>query len=540
MAINDFDILIDVKTGRLMRDITSDVQIQPRPLVQGDTYNVRVMALQARPGRPIDRVFDFVQLPAAIYVGLGDVGERPQSGVWTLTFDGDTTAALPYNASPSVVETELNDLASITAAGGVTVSGEAGGPYQIAFADVGAQIALTATTGGLYPPTSATVYEARVGDASTAEIQIVALDRQSAALATTFTDLPAATGTVEEIIAGNAGTGQLEMQRVSISADAYDGTFSLSFGGASTVALPYHIEAADLQTALENAGTFGTGVVVTGGFPIWDITFGGTAADKALITIDVTGLKVPIGKQGELALTTAGIEAIVAGQESATTKLEVTTVNSGKHSTILQVNATVLNDGIQNAPETGPTLPEYYTSSEVDALLTGYASTGDIDDSLDPFRPIYAVATSDADYFGGSGVPGAFATDAVFQFTADANGVYEVDVFADFSTNSSVNVPAHAQWSLPSGNAKGHWMAYNVNVGLGVLNIAPTGAMTASGGIFQTDDSGFFGGANNKAIIAIGSTGGTVALQFKSFHDATTRKHTRKAGSFMVVRKLNV
>lgn len=540
MAINDYPILIDVTTGRLIRDINSDVEINPRPFVQGDIYNVKVMAVTPRPGRPIGRVYDFTTLPSSLYVALGDVGQRPESGTFTLTYGANTTTALAYNASTTAVAAALNALASITSAGGVSVSGEAGGPYQVTFTNAGVRTAISATTGALYPLTQATIYEAREGTVDVSSIQIIALDRQSAALAETFTDLPAASGTVEELIAGDNVTGQLEVQRVSISPDAYDGTFSLSFDDASTVALPYNIEAVDLQAALVTAGTWGAGVTVSGQFPIWDITFGGAAANKALATIDVSGLKVPIGKQGELALNTAGIEAIVAGAELATTKLEVSAVIDAKPATILQVDAAVLNDGIQNAPATGPTAPTFYTSSEVDALLTGYASTGDIDDSLDPFRPIYAVATSDADYFGGSGVPGAFATDAVLQFTADANGVYEVDVFADFSTNSSVNVPAHAQWSLPSGNAKGHWMAYNVNVGLGVLNIAPTGAMTASGVIFQTDDSGFFGGANNKAIIAIGSTGGTVALQFKSFHDATTRKHTRKAGSYLIARKLDV
>lgn len=535
MAINDFDILIDTKTGRLLRDITSDVQIQPRPFVQGDTYNVRVMAVQARPGRPIDRVFDFVALPAAIYVGLGDVGERPQSGVWTLTFDGDTTASLAYNATPSAIETALNALTSITTAGGVTVSGEAGGPYQVAFVNTGAQVALEATTGGLYPPTSATVYEARVGDASTAEIQIVALDRQSAALATTFTDLPAASGTVEEIIAGNAGTGQLETQRVSISADAYDGTFSLAFDGASTVALPYNIEAADLQTALETAGTFGTGVTVSGSFPIWDITFGGTAADKALATIDVSGLKVPIGKQGELALTTAGIEAIVAGQESATTKLEVTTVNSGKHSTILQVNATVLNDGIQNAPETGPTLPEYYTASEVDALLADIASSA----------VSYAIATSDQDFLGGSGVSGTMTDDNTLTFAVEANAVYEVTFHTRFVANYSPasTLEHEAEWSLPaSATIVGTWQAAYVDtVAYPEIHvIGSTQSMVDIGSVFVAKNSGVIGATTNSAIISTAATAGTAKLRFQcNFDNTTSDKITRLAGSYVVAKKLN-
>jgi len=255
----------------------------------------------------------------------------------------------------------------------------------------------------LYPPTGSTVYDARTGTAEIASVQIIALDRQSAALAVTFTDLPEPTGSVTEIQAGSDTTR--EIQRVTISSDTYDGTFALAFDGASTGALPYNIEALDLQAALEAVETWGEGVTVTGAFPTWDITFGGDPANQELATIDITGLKVPIGKQGELALTTAGIEAIVAGQAVANTKLEVAVVEDAKHATLLQVDAAVLNDGIQNAPETGPTLPEYYTKPEVDALVTiatqAEAEAGTVNNKLmTPLRTAQAIA-----FIGSGGSP---------------------------------------------------------------------------------------------------------------------------------------
>jgi hypothetical protein len=564
MAINDYPILIDVTSGRLIRDINSDVEINPRPFVQGDIYNVKVMAVAPRPGRPIGRVYDFTTLPSTLYVALGDVGQRPESGTFTLTYGANTTSALAYNATPTAVQTALNALASITSAGGVSVSGEAGGPYQITFTNTGVRTAISATTGALYPLTQATIYEAREGTVSIASIQIVALDRQSAALAVTFTDLASASGTVTEIVAGNNVTGQLEMQRVTISADAYDGTFSLSFDDASTVALPYNIEAIDLQAALVAAGTWGAGVTVSGTFPIWDITFGGAAANKALATIDVSGLKVPIGKQGELALNTAGIEAIVAGAELATTKLEVSAVIDAKHSTILQVDAAVLNDGIQNAPETGPASPTYYTAAEVDNLLDDYVTEASLSSTLNdyvtetalatelssyvssaalaselaPFAPIYAIANADQDFYGGSGTAGPVSDDDTLEFSVDANCVYEVNIYLLISANATSGSGFANQWSLPSGAvAYGRWnRTYKNSTD---IRIMPGDDMSGSGIVFESDETNALG-IWNTCIIKTAGTAGTATLQGQSNFSDTLEFHTRKIGSYLTARKLNV
>ena len=47
----------------------------------------------------------------------------PTGGTYTLTFDGDTTASIPYNHNAAQVETELDALASVSARGGCSVTG---------------------------------------------------------------------------------------------------------------------------------------------------------------------------------------------------------------------------------------------------------------------------------------------------------------------------------------------------------------------------------------------------------------------------------
>lgn len=54
----------------------------------------------------------------------------PTGGTFTLTYGGDTTAAIAYNAAASAVESALEALDSIVS-GSITVTGSAGGPYTI-------------------------------------------------------------------------------------------------------------------------------------------------------------------------------------------------------------------------------------------------------------------------------------------------------------------------------------------------------------------------------------------------------------------------
>lgn len=56
----------------------------------------------------------------------------PTGGTFTLTYSGQTTAAIPYNATGSQVQSALVALSNINV-GDVSVSGSAGGPYTVTF-----------------------------------------------------------------------------------------------------------------------------------------------------------------------------------------------------------------------------------------------------------------------------------------------------------------------------------------------------------------------------------------------------------------------
>lgn len=74
----------------------------------------------------------------------------PTGGTFTLSFGGQTTAGIAYNAAASAVQSALVALSSI-GANNVTVTGNAGGPYVVAFAGTktGPQALITANPASL-------------------------------------------------------------------------------------------------------------------------------------------------------------------------------------------------------------------------------------------------------------------------------------------------------------------------------------------------------------------------------------------------------
>lgn len=82
----------------------------------------------------------------------GDSGSAAGSGgvltggTFTISFDGSTTAALAYNATPAAVQTALNALTPVLNRGGVIVSGDYIGGYLITFANLAAITATSSLT----------------------------------------------------------------------------------------------------------------------------------------------------------------------------------------------------------------------------------------------------------------------------------------------------------------------------------------------------------------------------------------------------------
>lgn len=101
------------------------------------------------------------------------VNGSPTGGTFTLTFQGETTSALAYNATAAQVKAALVAASADLGTDDITVTGSAGGPYTVTF--VGSQEggqdqpAITATaslTGGTTPSVSISTSTAGVAGAT--------------------------------------------------------------------------------------------------------------------------------------------------------------------------------------------------------------------------------------------------------------------------------------------------------------------------------------------------------------------------------------
>jgi hypothetical protein len=95
----------------------------------------------------------------------------PTGGTFTLTFSGQTTAAIAYNATAAAVQSALAALSNI-GAGNVAVTGANGGPYTVSFigalanTDVAQMTATPSLTGGTSPGVTIATTTAGGADAS--------------------------------------------------------------------------------------------------------------------------------------------------------------------------------------------------------------------------------------------------------------------------------------------------------------------------------------------------------------------------------------
>jgi putative methionine-R-sulfoxide reductase with GAF domain len=166
-----------------------------------------------------------------VVVTGGAVGDK-----LVLTYDGQSTAELAYDATSAEIATALKALNNIGDSDVTVTDGDPAG-WVVEF------------TGALAK-----------------------------------TDVPALTGVC----------GKNEKQTITLDAGISDGTFTLTFGGQTTEALAYNVSAADMQTALRGLSSInGANVAVTAGDPGgWVVEFIGTLAytDVGTITGDGSNL----------------------------------------------------------------------------------------------------------------------------------------------------------------------------------------------------------------------------------------------------------
>lgn len=170
----------------------------------------------------------------------------------------EITADLPYNATATQVQTALNNTAFITAHGGVAVTDDVF--YFVTWNLVGDRASLVGFAGELAPLSIIEVSTLEDGSTIT-EVQIIRVIQNAASFVVCSTDSDAATVNVDEVQTGGAGLNA--KYRITLTADPYDGAFSLVVQGLESAMVQYNASEDELQTALE-AISINHGTLVSG------------------------------------------------------------------------------------------------------------------------------------------------------------------------------------------------------------------------------------------------------------------------------------
>lgn len=361
-------LFIDPKLGLAFGNFAGTSQISKPTFTLGDTAGVEIYLVENTQVSNYPR--QEIPFPATpgIKVAIGSIDEAPRAGTWTITFGGNTTSALAYNATATQVETALNVLASITSAGGVTVS-KIGDNYNIVFNVVGARALVTTDSSALIPLSTATVAALQEGSANQAAITLLHLQRTVAGLATSFTQTEASAIQMDTL---GAWDGSKATTRVSISPDPKGGSFTLSFDAlvgddVSTSSIQVGASAQDVQNALNIKALTDKVTVTQVGAYAYDITVA-TQPGGSGLTANYAGLLSYNGYYGELSLNTVEAISLLDGAESVETTLEVEITSDSKTLTLLQVECTLKNAVIDVGAIQPLVLDTYLSENAADGI----------------------------------------------------------------------------------------------------------------------------------------------------------------------------
>jgi hypothetical protein len=367
-------LFINPRTGLAFGNFNGSSQITNPTVTLGDTarfeiYLVEDTGINSYPRQEVA----FPGTPG-IKIAVGPIDESPQAGTWKVSFGGDTTAALAFNITAAALATALNALASITAAGGVSVS-KIGDNYNIVFNQNGARGDILTDSTALIPLSNATVAKLQVGDSTRPQIALVHLQRTIAGLATSFTATPASAITIESLAAWD---GIRAEYRASITPDPKGGSFSLAFDAAtgtdvSSASIGIDASALDVQNAL-NLGALVDKVSVSQvGAYAYDITVTAEPGTGGL-TANGAGLISFAGYVGELSLNTAEAISLLDGANFVSTNLEVEITSDSKTLTVLQIPCTLKNAVIDAGSVQPLILDTYLTEASADGRYARQAN----------------------------------------------------------------------------------------------------------------------------------------------------------------------
>jgi hypothetical protein len=285
-----------------------------------------------------------------ITLAIGTIETAPTSGSYVISYNGESTGAIAYNATATDIQTALNGLTSITSDGGVTVS-LTGNIFRVIWNNNGVRShAITVGSNNLFPTSSVGIDIVRAGTSSVRQITQLHIKQSPVALCSTWVNQDDAVITCTQIHTPTF-VGDVKVWRVSISPQPRGGNFLLSYQYGSTTyrTQPLDVSSSSgsilsvLSSLNSNLENF---TVTQSGTYSWDIAT--TSSDVLNFTATGAGIVSFKAKYGVLNLNTIEVQDLLAGSASSPAYVEVQLATDTTTTTLYQGTCTVLNDLIDN------------------------------------------------------------------------------------------------------------------------------------------------------------------------------------------------
>ena len=219
-------------------------------------------------------IYQITRLDATSNSEVQEIIVNGSGGTFTLSWNGHTTAAIPWNSSPATVEAALSAAGVVTGATGVIVSEEHRN-YKLTWRNgLGNVIQPSASAGGL-------TQSGMAGDTI-----------KKAKVTTMTSGVLNTTSEVHRIVTNASG-----------------GTWTISYNGQTTATIPYNATASQVQTALDSLSNIVPGdVVVTQPERIYLLKWSNTLNNVPLSVVNGAGLTGTTESSYVLLSHTGGIQ----------------------------------------------------------------------------------------------------------------------------------------------------------------------------------------------------------------------------------------
>jgi hypothetical protein len=319
---------------------------------------------------------------ANITMAIGRLDKEPSSGTFTITYDGDTTTALNYNATATQVQTALNTLDSIASDGGVTVT-KTTTSYRVLWNTVGVPSGtLTVGNNDLTPTSSIGIAVAREGSGSVRHLVQLHIKQSPVSVCTSWANQDSANIAITQVHSP-AYSGDYRIWRMVIDPSPKSGSFRISktINSVTTWTAPisYTPTGEQISVALSDEPNdifVSCSQVGPSEFEILQAQNSGESLiNITALAVDDSGLLSYEAKYGVLNLNTLDLELMMNGAASTTAYIEIEVEVDGTRQTIVQKTVTVMNDLIDTDSYTLTTWGEVVPADSVVRYDTSQALT---------------------------------------------------------------------------------------------------------------------------------------------------------------------